>query len=1417
MPIVSGDNSLYFATGIDTKGLESDSKDVVNIVQSLSSSIAKINPFAALAVGATVAFSKIAADAYQLAKGFENAMKEVETISEATQKNFKGISDQVFNLSRISPDGPEKLAKAYYQIVSAGYDGAKGLKLLETATKAATAGVTDTITAADGITTVLNAFKLDAEEAENVADILFKTVQLGKTTFSELASSMSTVAPIAASANIDFNQVSAAIATLTKQGVPTAQAMTQIRAAIVGVNKVLGDGWSETLTLQEAFGVLSDEANGSQVELQKMVGTIEAVGAILGTTGKNAKGAAEDLKAVSNATGAASDATDRMLSSNTNQLQILQNRIKASTKGIGEVVLTMSNTIAKGLNKALEEGNKLEKSYNQQREELFRLRIALQSVNEDSAERAKIVREIINSYPDYLKGIDSETVSNEQLLTVLDQINNAYKLRYKYEKRQNELREALNLQGDIEFSIENSQTKFDKHLARLQVIAKDRGITFDLNYEESDTNILAAVKEQLQGVEGAFDQVLNSGDKVKNTIKGFAQESVNNLESQVNAQFGLNKQLQVQSDIVQELTQRNEKLNTAQWNNANNQVEALKRIREASDVSELLEFSNSTLKVVQDAYKARKDVLEQLTNIGSINDSEGLASYLESENEEIRKAAEKRKAILEFKPNIKPENDLKSENDTYQDILDSRRKQYEGYQNYIDQLGKEAADAEYKTLLKQGDNFAEFLRNQLDKFKDNEAKKKQIINTAASSDVDLIPKTPLDLSAIEAIEEKINLIREEIEKPIFLPEFNLEKIADDRNDKLKKADEIRKLQLEKLSKYTQELDEKTIKKRAQSINKEYEKQKKDILADTATLLKNIPEDVLDSALLKTDLNFQNLNAATLGQLSQIEDKIQQIALDSKELIELGFDESQVNQLLEVFDELKNNNLAKINTQEAQKIGDYFYEVGSVMSQAGDDITAAVGNMAVQLGNAIAVMGDSSAGSLEKASGLVGLIIQAGGLMQEIGTQDFNKELNAQKQNNIALADQLSMEAKINEIRRERLDIEKNSSAFLDSYYKTDFSDALQRQFESEKQLVKTMETLSKEGIFSAEGVGDRLLFGTKTENRDFSIEDILGDVFIPDFFTTDPFKDGNVAASRFFDPLSIFGGYSDLNVSQDALKKLQKSFESTLSAMGKTSADMANFSTEEWLDFFVVMDEAGHITDEGTRRMLENAKEALNEYNDAVDEMKNIISDFAGQLGDDLSDALVSAFQEGGDAAENFMSSLNDVMNRLFLEELKNSFFKQYFDDLQEDMAASFENGGDQSWIDDIQRFSEAINPAINPAIEAMEAFNKEMKALGFEGFESSESTPAGLQGAIRRELTEETGSELTGLFRAQHDITKYHFELAQQQLGIMRQDFSVQQSIEVNTANTVVELIRISAKLDVISINTTPDQTSRDLGLGGG
>ena len=287
----------------------------------------------------------------------ETALIEVATISQAVTDDFEGYKEALIGLSTQSATSAKDLTSAYYDIVSAGYDGAQGLELLAAAEKASTAGFVEVGIAADGLTTVLNAWGKSAEEAGAVSDIFFKTVEKGKTTFPELGQNIAQVAPIAASLGVSFEEVSAAAATLTKSGTPTAQAFTQIRSSLISVNAVLGDGWAEAMTYQEALNEVRKRAGGSSNELKKMLGRMEAVNAVLGLTGRNATTAAEDLDAMNDSLGATTIAADKVTATTAQQIAILKNNILAAFSTLGGSFNEVFGTIATKLNEAFQSGD----------------------------------------------------------------------------------------------------------------------------------------------------------------------------------------------------------------------------------------------------------------------------------------------------------------------------------------------------------------------------------------------------------------------------------------------------------------------------------------------------------------------------------------------------------------------------------------------------------------------------------------------------------------------------------------------------------------------------------------------------------------------------------------------------------------------------------------------------------------------------------------------------------------------------------------------------------------------------------------------------------------------------------------------------------------------------------------------------
>lgn len=354
MGVKNYNNALYMATGIDNTGLYEGKREAMGIIKALANEVTSFDIFSGIGISAATAFAQAAKSSYEFEQEFRKNMLEVATISTQVSDDMTGFMNRVMSITQEIPIKAPEAAKALYEIVSAGHDGADGMKILEVAAKSAIGGLTETATAADAITTILNAYNLSADKASSVSDQLFTTVRLGKTTFGELGSSIAQVTPIAAAYGIGIDEVLAAVASLTKQGTPTAEAMTKIRAAIQGTANELGDAAFQGRTFQEALQLINDKADGSASKMKEMLGTDEGLAAALALTGKNARSAASDLEELRDSLGATEAAFEKMKDEASNQLILLANNIQAYLRPLGENILKEVSDVAKAFNDAFE-------------------------------------------------------------------------------------------------------------------------------------------------------------------------------------------------------------------------------------------------------------------------------------------------------------------------------------------------------------------------------------------------------------------------------------------------------------------------------------------------------------------------------------------------------------------------------------------------------------------------------------------------------------------------------------------------------------------------------------------------------------------------------------------------------------------------------------------------------------------------------------------------------------------------------------------------------------------------------------------------------------------------------------------------------------------------------------------------------
>lgn len=287
---------------------------------------------------------------------FHKAMVEVSTLSQDAADNLGEYKDRVVDLTTQIPVKATEAAKALYSINSAGHQGADGLKVLEESAKGAIGGVTDTESVADAITTILNSYKMEASEAQHVSDLLFTTVKLGKTTMGELGHSMAQMTPVAAAYGVSIEDALAAVASLTKQGTPTATAMMQVRDAITATTSSLGDAAFRGRSFLDALDEVAKKSQGSQNALKDDLSKLGAINAVLGLTGKNAKAARQDVNDIQNSAGAAEEAYQKMASTAGAQTELLRNNIFKFIQPVADEMKGMSGDIASMLNDAFDSG-----------------------------------------------------------------------------------------------------------------------------------------------------------------------------------------------------------------------------------------------------------------------------------------------------------------------------------------------------------------------------------------------------------------------------------------------------------------------------------------------------------------------------------------------------------------------------------------------------------------------------------------------------------------------------------------------------------------------------------------------------------------------------------------------------------------------------------------------------------------------------------------------------------------------------------------------------------------------------------------------------------------------------------------------------------------------------------------------------
>ncbi len=347
--------------------VEGDISDFDKSMKKLSKSMDKVSKnaakvakvsgavFVGMAAGigvAITAFSK-----------FEDDMLGVKTlldddtfqdVGKSLDEGFRQMSADTLKVFGQIPIALDKATKGMFDLVSAGVPASKATDTLAVAAKLAIAGLTDVSTTVDGLTSVMNAYGLEAEDAEKISGKFFLAQKAGKTTIAELARGFGQVGSSANALGVSFEEVLSVISATSLAGIKTSEAYTGLKAVLTGIAKPTSEAAEEAERLQVAFGPRAiEEAGGfeaflnnlttasgfSKDSLVKLFGSVEAVNTMFALTGGQAEAFSDVLNNLNDdtkAVQAVQKAYETQVMSLSNQFKLLTNRLKKIFIEIGK-------------------------------------------------------------------------------------------------------------------------------------------------------------------------------------------------------------------------------------------------------------------------------------------------------------------------------------------------------------------------------------------------------------------------------------------------------------------------------------------------------------------------------------------------------------------------------------------------------------------------------------------------------------------------------------------------------------------------------------------------------------------------------------------------------------------------------------------------------------------------------------------------------------------------------------------------------------------------------------------------------------------------------------------------------------------------------------------------------------------------
>lgn len=363
------DGRVIIDTRLDTSGVEKGLKQLGNLLKG------------GLAMAGISSLSNAVKAIADETGALNDSVRMASTLFGDYNVDINELTKNIQRLSVETQTAASDLGMGLYNALSSGVPAsdnmAEALEFVEKNAIAAKAGMADLDSTIRASASVMNAYGMSVEETDRILGIMMNTQNLGITTIGELSTTLAQVIPTAAAFGVSFEQVGAALATMTSMGTQTAQATTGLNNMLSELGRQSQQAYKNLEAATEAAGLgkknlqelteegysltdilllMQDYAEKNGKTLVDMFGSIEGGRAALQLITQEGEKYNKNLESMADTSGMVEEAGEKVMT----QTQELGLAIKNAASAVGNALLPMWNSLASKMSDTLNtlSGNK---------------------------------------------------------------------------------------------------------------------------------------------------------------------------------------------------------------------------------------------------------------------------------------------------------------------------------------------------------------------------------------------------------------------------------------------------------------------------------------------------------------------------------------------------------------------------------------------------------------------------------------------------------------------------------------------------------------------------------------------------------------------------------------------------------------------------------------------------------------------------------------------------------------------------------------------------------------------------------------------------------------------------------------------------------------------------------------------------